>query len=128
MKSVGLFALAVIALSGCATPSASQLAMAEFGDPPADVEKAARDYFTTRLKDPGSAQYTIAKPYKVSCSTLDGRPWSGWVADIGVNSKNSYGGYTGMQSVRLFFKGDVAFRYSSLSGMERMLDACRPVG
>lgn len=126
MRSLGLIALSVIALSGCATPSTPQLATAEFGAPPADVERAAKDYFATRLKDPMSAQYTIGKTYKMGCSTLDGRPWSGWVADIGVNSKNSYGGYTGMQTVRLFFKGDEVFRYSSLSSMERMLDACRP--
>lgn len=73
-----------------------------------DFEQAARDYITSRLRDPDSGRIRMVRPpIKERIPRMlplpDGaeqaeRPEYGWVACFGVNARNGYGGYTGEEA------------------------------
>jgi len=108
MKQLILASL-LIAIAGCGTVSKSErgelnqaAATFEYGEEPtpAAIEAAIRERMVTYLKDPASAQYQLGKPTK---GWMKGNPLAGgkvaygWQVKALINSKNSYGGYTGFQ-------------------------------
>ncbi|QYY33554.1 hypothetical protein K2O51_31480 (plasmid) [Cupriavidus pinatubonensis] len=87
--------VAAVSLSGCALPpSESELAAADYGSYPMNYEEIIRDYMSSRLKDPFSAQYQFQNSPQRGFYGLGGAQY-GFVVCALINAKNSYGGYTG---------------------------------
>lgn len=78
---------------------------------PEDHEKLVRDYLSTRLKDPFSAQYQFSEPeegYLREAPIKGGEPYIwGYVVYVNVNAKNSYGAYIGWREHRYFIKDNL---------------------
>ena len=90
------------ALAGCAS-SPAQVAQMQFSPSPPSFDQAkVAAAFKYLLKDPESARYEIGLPYRAYLKEPlirgGGLAWSGWAVDVGVNAKNSFGGYTGFHS------------------------------
>jgi hypothetical protein len=80
----------------------------EVGTQPADTESFAHQLYDSRLKDSDSAKYKVGQPFKCY---LRGAPITGgkikeygWCFDVSINSKNSFGAYTGYQTTHLIAK------------------------
>jgi len=60
------------------------------------------------LKDPESARYRFGTPKKAyvneGLAYGGGVAWYGWLVDVAVNAKNSFGGYTGAKPYVALFK------------------------
>lgn len=106
----------LLALAACATmsmPTPEQRAAADYGAPiaQADAEAAAVAFLATKLKDPDSAKYSwmpIHQGFIKDGIVYGGNTYYGYELDGYVNSKNSYGGYTGaMPFVFLFQNGNL---------------------
>ena len=114
-KSIVLVMLvAFVALVGCASTATidpATVEAADYGPYPENYTELTKDYFQSRLKDPNSAQYRFTEPYQAylrAAPVAGGKPTSfGYVVDVGVNAKNSFGGYTGEKRHRLFVKNSV---------------------
>ena len=65
--------------------------------------KICRSMLHASLKDPESARYG-AEPYVAGTVESEGRTFIHWVD--GVNARNSYGGYTGVQAYSCYFRAD----------------------
>lgn len=98
-----IMVLAVFA-TGCAkAPTPEELAKANYGTYPGDYQEVIKRHMNLVLKDPASAQYNFYKgPSQAwySPSPLvggDGSTKFGYAVCVGVNAKNSFGGYTGMK-------------------------------
>lgn len=97
-------------LSGCAAPPTQQeIASADYGVviSQADAEAKAKEVLARTLKDPYTAQLAFGSLYKGYSLTapLQGRKASyGYMLDVMVNAKNSYGGYTGAKPYRFMFR------------------------
>jgi hypothetical protein len=109
--SFACLSLTVVALlAGCAsTPiTPEQIAQGDYGAPPSDHEAYLKSYFEGVLKDPYSAVYRFGKPYKGYLTKAPiaggGIDQFGWLVEVDVNAKNSYGGYTGMKPYMFFYK------------------------
>lgn len=86
---------------------------ADYGPYPSKYKENIKAYFSAILKDPYSAKYRFGKPYKGYTRqrpTIDGSGGQvkayGYIVELGVNSKNSYGGYTGEESYRFLIRKD----------------------
>lgn len=105
---------AAILCAGCTTSSLS----AGFQAPPDDADygvvpevgDAVKAYFSQILKDPESARYEKGHLGKAYCNkgiAWGGDVvWYGYAANIYVNAKNSYGGYTGFKPYTLIWNRD----------------------
>ena len=84
----------------------------DFGPPPADPIEAAKLLMPEVLKDPASATYQFSNTFKGRCKRgrLGGAQWIGWAANVSINAKNSFGGYTGYQPYTILFSGGIAVR------------------
>lgn len=89
-------------LFGCmATPSANDLANANFGNKPINYEENIKNKIGSKLKDPFSAQYKFGEPRKgyfqegISDNFL---LRYGWIIPVQVNAKNSFGAYVGFET------------------------------
>lgn len=83
------------------------------GPAPKSPVESAKVLMSGILKDPDSAQYRLIDTFPAYCKAgrqKGSRSWFGWAADIEINSKNSFGGYTGFQSFTVLYNGDTAFR------------------
>lgn len=117
MKNIFLILIFGWILVGCAQPpTTAQLESANYGQEigQEEAEKIIKSWFQKRLKDPYSAQYEFQKPYKgyVAQSPLIGEKNThyGYMCNVGVNGKNSYGGYTGMSAYKfLINNGYIVF-------------------
>jgi hypothetical protein len=116
MKTI-LLALVVTLgfLGGCATTATIDpvaLETADYGSYPSDYQEAVKAYFQKKLKDPHSAQYRFKEPYKAyirETPIQGGKPTTfGYIVDVWVNAKNSFGGYTGENFHRVFIRNNVA--------------------
>ncbi|MGE6696365.1 hypothetical protein ACQKH5_01650 [Hyphomonas sp. NPDC076900] len=116
---LGLIGLAFVA-TACASGGASgsggfqqPAADADYGVEP-NVEEEAKAHFELTLKDPASAQFRIGYVGKAYCNKgymLGGDViWTGYAANIYVNAKNSYGGYTGFQPYTLLWRDGAIFK------------------
>lgn len=100
----------VIAVSGCASVDASKL---NYGQPPSDYKASVQQYLNVILKDPYSAHvaYVTKNPPKqyVAAGMFTGvsQTLAGYGVCFWVNSKNSYGGYTGDKLFGVLIKDDV---------------------
>lgn len=95
-------------LSGCAIkkPTPAELEMADYGDSISRVQakRLIKSYNEDYLKDPYSAKYRFGRLYKGYLFTLfDGRKF-GYVIDIDMNAKNSYGAYVGYKRWRYLLR------------------------
>jgi len=105
-----LLAGALGVLSGCAAPPTQQeIASADYGTAisQADAETKAKEVLARTLKDPYTAQLAFGQLYKGYSLTapLQGRKAAyGYMLDVMVNAKNSYGGYTGAKPYRFMFR------------------------
>jgi hypothetical protein len=106
---VGLMLIAA-GISGCATVDAGP---ARPADPLAsDFRAEAERVIAMGLRDPASATYEHRdRPYVLACdrgvfgnSTIA----EFWVAEVWVNARNGYGGYTGAQPYTVVFIRDEA--------------------
>lgn len=104
--------LFVLLLAACVTPpTQSEQATADYGTPitQADAQaQAKQEYFDKYLKDPSSAQYQWGQVkqawYGVGImANGNGNVDYGYVLDVNVNAKNSFGGYTGFITYRFMF-------------------------
>lgn len=105
-------ALAVALLAGCASqPTPEQIQTADYGYSvyQGDAEKAVKDFFNVYLKDPESARYNFGYIYKgyMVGSAFEGRKLqAGYLLDVTVNAKNSFGGYVGAKPYKFLFHND----------------------
>lgn len=74
------------------------------------------------LKDPGSAQYEFSPPFLAKT----GRG-NQWVMKFFVNSKNSFGGYTGFQMWVAAFMNGTSVDYMMSEAENPFLDLIKPV-
>ena len=100
MKRVRTFVyLAAVLFAGCAaTVSQQEIAGADYGQYPADYEQTIKNAMSGLLKDPYSAVYRFGMPMKGYARDgiiAGGKSHFGYIIPVGVNAKNSYGGYTG---------------------------------
>lgn len=99
-------------LSGCASqPTPEQIQNANYGASvyQADAEKAVKTFFGMYLKDPESARYSFGTVYRgyVVGSVFEGRKVEGgFLLDVTVNAKNSFGGYVGPKPYRFLLRND----------------------
>lgn len=100
-KIIFLFLFSII--TGCAGLPEN----ADFGkkpEPPTMLK--VKKTFEMVLKDPDSAKYKIGDPVKGYIDNgwiNEGVDWYGWWIPIYINSKNSYGGYTGFKQYALYY-------------------------
>lgn len=104
--------LVVLLVAGCVRlPTLEQVANADYGVEPKNYEEQLRAYFTSTLNDPYSAVYTFSPPSRgyVNNAPIFGGGVKdfGYLINVGVNAKNQFGGYVGMQTHRFFFKNGV---------------------
>jgi len=110
--------LAVMLAVSSVSASAKKIdpASLSYGYPPDHPDEAIRSYFETILKDPESAHYTIAAPYRGYCkqgwARGRGLDWIGWAMNVTVNARNSFGGYTGAQPYTVMFNGGMVVKHT----------------
>ncbi|MFJ4255752.1 hypothetical protein ACIP01_02205 [Pseudomonas monteilii] len=104
-----------LVLQGCAPmPTQQQIDSADYGDSigQEDAEAQVKQAFSMVLKDPESARYSFGYVYKgyFVGSAFEGRKLqAGYLLDVTVNAKNSYGGYVGSKPYKfLFHNGRIA--------------------
>ena len=105
-------ALAVALLAGCAAmPTPEQIQSADYGHVVSQsaAEDAVKSFFSVYLKDPESARYDFGPVYKgyMYGSVLEGRKLKpGYLLEVTVNAKNSYGGYVGAKPYKFLLHDD----------------------
>lgn len=114
MKSRLTLLVVAASLIACSTPqpTAADLALADYGPYPDKYQLKIANYLRSTLKDPDSAKLTEPLAPAKTYAGLS-QPVYGWGTCIGVNAKNSFGGYTG--SNMYFF----LFRNGEISMVER---------
>lgn len=106
MRVLLMFFVLVLSLSGCASkPTPEQIQSADYGASvyQADAEKAVKSFFQVYLKDPDSARYSFGSVYRgyVVGSVFEGRKVEGgYLLEVAVNARNSFGGYVGARNYR----------------------------
>jgi hypothetical protein len=99
------FIFSITLLSGCATATMQEVETADFGPYPVGYEDSIKNLESQVLKDPYSAVYNFGIPRKgVSRDGLlfGGKKHFGWIVLVGINAKNSFGGYVGEQTTCFF--------------------------
>ena len=93
--------------SGCAAPSAAEIAKADYGAMPSDPEGVIKGWFESRLKDPFTAVYEFGAVEKAWRKAWRwSAPTYGWRTMVRVNARNSFGGYTGFKTYLFMLRGD----------------------
>lgn len=112
MRLISLMLLSLFLIAGCASkPTPEQIQAANYGASvyQEDAEKAVKSFFDIYLKDPDSAKYsfgTVYRGYMVG-SVFEGRKIeAGFLLDVTVNAKNSYGGYVGAKPYKFLIRND----------------------
>ncbi|KAF0865937.1 MULTISPECIES: hypothetical protein [Pseudomonas] len=112
MRLISLLLLSLFLVTGCASkPTPEQIQAADYGASvyQEDAEKAVKNFFGIYLKDPDSARYsfgTVYRGYMVG-SVFEGRKIeAGFLLDVTVNAKNSYGGYVGAKPYKFLIRND----------------------
>lgn len=105
-----LIAAPALLLEGCApVPTQQEINSADYGYPISqdDAASQAKGAFGLYLKDPESARYSFGSVYKgyFVGSAFEGRKLqAGYLLDVTVNAKNSYGGYVGPKPYKFLFR------------------------
>lgn len=101
MKTKLFSLLIALALSGCATTvSKQEVPTARFEALPPDYQQKIKQFNVGRLKDPYTAVYRFGEPrkgYWQDGIAHGGRKYFGYVIPVGINARNSFGGYVGEQ-------------------------------
>ncbi|MGH8075593.1 MAG: hypothetical protein ACREO4_16205 [Lysobacter sp.] len=110
-RVLGIFLASLLAACGT-VPTAQQQQAADYGQPIAQeaAERLATAYLSARLKDPGSAQYRwepVAKGFMAASPLARRKLTYGYFLTGTVNSKNSFGGYTGASRYSFVFRDGV---------------------
>lgn len=112
------------ALAGCAAaPTQQQINSADYGYSiyQADAEVLVKQFFESVLKDPESAKYRFGEVYRgyMVGSAFEGRKLeAGYLIDVNVNAKNSYGGYTGGKPYKFLIRSGKLIRgFDTSSGV-----------
>lgn len=101
-------AVAAFLLAGClSAPTQKELADADYGPFPERYQASIKDYMERVLKDPDSAKYDFYKIPVKAWHRGVGANLYGWATCVDINSKNSYGGYTGRQRSYFFIQENV---------------------
>jgi len=104
-------------LLGAKQPTPSELASADYGGfiEQEAAQGLAQAWLVLRLKDAESAKYQwgkVDKGWVKDAPIIGGSIYTGYVMHALVNSKNSYGGYTGFEEWTFLFRdGGVARAY-----------------
>lgn len=108
------YLMATLTFAGCATNGSnsgfqSPPEDADYGEAP-EIGESVKAYFSRILKDPESAQYRKGHLGKAYCNkgiAWGGDVvWHGYAANIYINAKNSYGGYTGFKPYTIVWNRD----------------------
>lgn len=96
---------AALSVSSCVSRPISE---ADVGPPPKNYKALAATYLRPKFFDPYSIRDAeITEPF---VGRMDGNP--GWIVCSRQNSKNRFGGYTGIQESAVLFKGGVPVDHS----------------
>lgn len=115
---------AALVLSGCAgfakLPPGS-----DFGTLPRDSEWSVKNHFERSLKDPESARYRFGKFRRAYANKGliygGGVAWHGYLQEVEVNGKNSYGGYVGFKPFLVLFDKNSNTVFQSVPGTSSVL-------
>lgn len=107
-RAILILCFVLFGATGCVhSPGPADLASADYGPKPENYEETIKNVFTSKLRDPSSAQWNFGAPYQgyAIASPIQGGyvQGYGWFLDVGLNAKNGFGGYTGFQNYRLFY-------------------------
>jgi hypothetical protein len=96
--------------AGCLSVSRDEIAAADFGPKPTNYEDRIKSLMGSVLKDPMSAVYDF-KPTLRRAVYKGGIPDNfakhyGWVVEVSINAKNSFGGYTGAKAYYFMFTSE----------------------
>lgn len=110
-STIALFLSLFLTLSACAVaPSSEEIERADIGDPPASLEAWKPILEATirqSLKDPDSGRFRWGTPVRSwYCRSASSPVKFAWLVSLGVNARNSFGGYVGEQHYRVFFLND----------------------
>jgi hypothetical protein len=96
-----------------AEPSRVELLAADYGEMPTHYQDAIHHYFKRNLMYPDSIQYQgITQPEKGYTTTVQslfgGQKTNhfGWIVKATINTKKSFGGYSGFKTYTFLFRGD----------------------
>lgn len=111
MKNVAILLVGIGLMSGCAPQvkpepepmSTIDFSKADYGTPPADYKLKIKSWLESNLKDPDSAKVSDPTPLRKEVAFENKQPIFGYTTCMGVNAKNSYGGYTGTKGYWFFF-------------------------
>lgn len=76
---------------------------ADYGTPPTDFKIKIKAWMEGNLKDPDSAKISEPTPLRKEVAFQNKQPIFGYTTCMGINAKNSYGGYTGIKGYWFFF-------------------------
>ena len=115
MKKI-FIVITLLSLAGCVTtPTADQLANADFGAHPDNYKEFVINFMRFRLKDPNSAKYEFKEPTQgyVNAAPIRGGGiiGFGYLISFVYNAKNSFGGYTGWQRGKILFNNGEVLWY-----------------
>lgn len=116
--------ISLMLLAGCATVSPEQIqaevSKVGYGAVPAqDWQTTVKAFMEDRLKDPASAIYKFGDPYQgyLTKAPIEGGGLkvAGYLVDVQINAKNSYGGYVGFTPYKFMMRDGVVVSYIDLS-------------
>lgn len=120
MKHILIIALLSL-LTACTSAFQKPDASANYGNPPLAYEETIKAYFSNVLKDPESAKYKFGNPVRAYANNglaYGGKvAWVGYMVEVQINAKNSYGGYVGYKPHMVLFTGNAIAQH--VEGSER---------
>lgn len=127
MLRLWLPTLLCLLVTGCLQPpSPEELARADYGPQPREYRAIIKEHMKYILKDPESAQYEVVKgPAQGWSKTFDGLLF-GYAVCVGINAKNSFGGYVGMKMYYFLIHNNTVIRRLGDNELEQafVIDAC----
>ncbi|MDI2589995.1 hypothetical protein NYP20_16275 [Pseudomonas sp. N3-W] len=107
-KITTILFLSVFLVACAGKPTQKELDNADYGQPVEQsiAEDLTKSFFAQYLKDPYSAQYSfggIYKGYNVGSVFENRKITAGYLLDVSINAKNSYGGYVGTKTYKFIF-------------------------
>ncbi|PKG39733.1 hypothetical protein [Psychromonas sp. Urea-02u-13] len=114
-------------ISSCVSISPEEFKSANFGEKPINYEYDIKSLMSRMLKDPQSALYSFGEPKKGMTQdgwAVGGRKYFGYIVQASINSKNSFGGYTGAKRYYFLFSEGNVMEVTSMinSGMGNILE------
>lgn len=111
MKKLIACCALVILSAGCAPATKPEpepmtnidFSKADYGNPPADYKLKIKSWLESNLKDPESAKVSEPTALRKEVAFENKQAIFGYTTCMGINAKNSYGGYTGIKGYWFFF-------------------------